>query len=279
MEKNNLLYVLILKDRQAFKVGITDNDDLVRIKMLSRIYQFDLNESYVIKSSNKSTIKSLERQILADYRHFKYDTGDKRDGSSEFIEFSQLSNVLTEIEFKSRLSHLGITVTKGVVFEKLEISYTPKIIEERKKKKKRKFSYLNVNELDRFKYMVLKNKTKFKFYREIQDNYVVGFLISYDFELIRLITTSIRSGIDYKSYNSSGSYSIYYSACFNKIKNIGYIQLHPVARNYRPVDSDFNNTKKVDLKINGRFADMYSFFRRELKSESKEVFENIDYDL
>ena|ERR1035437_7435748 len=112
--KKGFLYILLLKNKEAFKVGITDNEDLIRINNLSRIYEFDLDESFIVETTKNRTTKSMERQIHADYKMFSYDIEPKADGHTEFIKFEHLNYILEEIEFKSRLKHLGVKIKKGI---------------------------------------------------------------------------------------------------------------------------------------------------------------------
>ena len=112
-----MLYLLPLKNREAFKFGISlsGDDCKSRIKNLCKNYDFQLSEAYLIKSSSEKTIKQLERQIKTDYAQYSYDTKSKCDGYTEFLNYETLSKILEEIGFKSRLSHLNISINKGVV--------------------------------------------------------------------------------------------------------------------------------------------------------------------
>lgn len=79
MEKH-ILYILILKNKAAFKVGITSNSnsEYERIKNLHRIYDFDLSISWIIETSNEKISRTLEKQIHNDYKVYQYYDEKKR---------------------------------------------------------------------------------------------------------------------------------------------------------------------------------------------------------
>jgi len=107
-----MLYILALKDKTAFKVGVTNRHDLMRIAILARKYKFDLNKSYVITTKINKTSQVLEKQLHSDYNKFKFEFENKLDGHSEFIKYEQLKNILRDIKYKARLEHLGIKIFK-----------------------------------------------------------------------------------------------------------------------------------------------------------------------
>lgn len=113
---DHILYVLPLNDKTAFKVGITGNDDLRRVKQLSKLYDFNLNESLIVKS-NSRIIKALERQLLADYNHYQHSFNEKSDGHTEFLKYKCIKNVIGDINHKKKIPKINITIDKGIVFE------------------------------------------------------------------------------------------------------------------------------------------------------------------
>lgn len=113
---DHILYVLPLNDKTAFKVGITSNDDLRRVKQLSKLYDFNLNESLIVKS-NSRIIKALERQLLADYNHYQHSFNEKSDGHTEFLKYKCIKNVIGDINHKKKIPKINITIDKGIVFE------------------------------------------------------------------------------------------------------------------------------------------------------------------
>ena len=113
---DHILYVLPLKDKTAFKVGITGNDDLRRVKQLSKLYDFNLNESLIVKS-NSRIIKALEKQLLADYNHYQHNFNEKSDGHTEFLKYKCIKNVICDINHKKKIPKINITIDKGIVFE------------------------------------------------------------------------------------------------------------------------------------------------------------------
>ncbi len=115
-----MLYILVLNDKTGFKIGITNRYDLKRIDILSRIYNFNLHESFIIESTNYKTCKILEKQLLSDYAKYKYNTESKLDGHSEFIQYKKLNDVLDDILFKTKHNHLGIKIHNFINFIELK---------------------------------------------------------------------------------------------------------------------------------------------------------------
>lgn len=110
IKKFVMLYLLPLKNKLAFKIGITNHHDLRRISLLARKYDINLDESYVISSKTNRTCIILEKQLLSDYSNFKY--FDSIHGSIEFIEYRKLNDVINDIRFKARHTHLDIKIHK-----------------------------------------------------------------------------------------------------------------------------------------------------------------------
>ena len=113
---DHILYILLLRDKTAFKVGITSNGDLRRVKQLSKLYDFNLNESMIVKS-NSRIIKSLEKQLLADYNHYQHSLNEKSDGHTEFLKYKCIKNVVADINHKKKIPKINITIDKGIVFD------------------------------------------------------------------------------------------------------------------------------------------------------------------
>jgi len=202
------LYILVLKDKSAFKVGITETDNLDRIKQLNKIYQFDLLESYIINAKNKKTTHQLEKQILSDYKTYKHDFPDKTDGYSEFIKYEQLQNILSEIEFKKRLSHLEIKIQKNISFKN---QTKQKALKQPLKLKKQKICQNDFKNIDISINFILKNKSKFRFVRQNFENYIQGILYCEDKNLINILFKEYRL-----IYSKHNIHSIYEYCSYGK---------------------------------------------------------------
>lgn len=175
-----MLYILIKQDKTAFKVGITKRDDLIRIKDLNRIYTFNLAESYLVKGIDDSVTKHFERQLLSDYKVFQFNIEGGLDGGTEFIAIDKLQDILQEVEFKSRLTHLGLTIVKGIEFKKLEDkpkSEKPKrmlTVQPREEKFHRDtYIYETIA-------AIINSKNIFSYYEEETKEGVTGYLVSKD---------------------------------------------------------------------------------------------------
>lgn len=117
----HILYILILKDKSAFKVGISSDkkSEYERIRNLHKIYRFDLSISYMIEASDAKICRTLEKQLHNDYKKFQYIHEQKNDGHTEFLCYEVLENVLLDIKHKQRLEHLGIVINQGIEFPKI----------------------------------------------------------------------------------------------------------------------------------------------------------------
>jgi hypothetical protein len=110
----NIVYLLVLNDNTAFKVGITNLSNFSRIEKLHKIYNFNLKESYYIEIKNSKLGSTLEKQLHNDYKDFQYQFQDKKDGSTEFLKIDCFEDVLADIKHKQRLTHLGIKINKTI---------------------------------------------------------------------------------------------------------------------------------------------------------------------
>lgn len=182
----NLLYLLILSNKEAFKVGITNSERLYsdRIKNLNKIYTFDLTESYLIEMKTEKLCRTLEKQLHNDYKEYQFNFDTKIDGSTEFLKFDCLDYVLEDIKHKERLSHLGLKITKNI--ESLKLSEQPKTIYKDLLKPKQKELIINLdNYLDNSSlFNLLENNKKHINYIKYNFSYnYVRFLVIKDEKL------------------------------------------------------------------------------------------------
>lgn len=110
------LYILNIPNEKAIKIGVSKNYKS-RIKDLKKVYDIDLNSSYIINSNSKLLIETLEKQILSDYYEFsvKDSKFNGHDGHTELRNISILNDVLNDIKYKSnKFKNKNIEITKGI---------------------------------------------------------------------------------------------------------------------------------------------------------------------
>lgn len=166
----HILYILPLRDKTAFKVGITSNNDLNRIKQLHSLYDFNLNESFIVKSSTKN-INLLEKQLLTDYSFYKHILEEKSDGHTEFLKYECISNILDDINHKIKKPHINISINKGIKL--CDIIKEPVLSKQKPKIKNPKlplsFDDINFYDLYKFLEIVEENKDRIKLEIEIKE--------------------------------------------------------------------------------------------------------------
>ena len=259
-----ILYILILKDNNAFKVGITNNSDLNRIKSLSGKYEFNLSESYIITADLDKTTKMLERQIHSDYHCYHHEFNHKNDGHTEFIKIEHLNSVLSDIEHKVKLKHLNIEIKKGIDIKPINISQP--IVS---------FGYIDANGVDTFD-LLFKNiilfKSKISFVKISLPNltYPKYALMCDDIDVLKLLLKI--SKFYYGEPNNLGGYWNYHTIFTNKdySNESGYLILDDIRGHddeyydavYQPLlssfylmlDKEFNNSKLLINKTNNHIS-------------------------
>lgn len=274
----NIFYILILKNKEAFKVGISRNEDLSRIKQLSRIYNFNFNDSYLVTANTFKTIKQLEAQIKSDYIQHKHITKEKSDGFSEFINYEQLPNILDEIKYKSRLLNLGIIIQKGIEFinNPIPINNTPnltKIIENQN-------HFFDFQLLENIVYQIIKNKKRIKYYSYKKNKCLTGMILTYDTNLTNKI---FNYRVLENAENEYGNAFIKHVK-FEKF-NLNLITMVPVAKVYKNLvlnvngDTKIERFEKSDFKFNAKLAEINSIFRRVLRKPSENEIQIINSTL
>lgn len=110
------LYLLKLRNRPLFKFGITSNSiSLNRIRSLRRHYDFDLEESYLVKCPHPGLIRALENTIRFAYEFECPAEFRGKDGATELRPIGLLDSVLEQLRFQSiHFSHSGLELIKGI---------------------------------------------------------------------------------------------------------------------------------------------------------------------
>ena len=225
---DHILYILLLRDKTAFKVGITSNNNLSRIKQLHGLYDFDLNESFVIKSSPKN-IKLLEKQLLTDYSFYKHILEEKSDGHTEFLKYECILNILDDIYHKIKKPHIKISIDKGIKFCDIINTNEPKISKPKIKYEKLPICYkdFDFDNLYKFLEIVEENKDSISILVETreQDNVKGERLILYSTD-INIMHTLFQYHI-IKAKNTRGCYVIGFIDIYDydKEKNMDFMQL------------------------------------------------------
>lgn len=234
---NHILYILPLSNSVAFKVGITNNEELNRIKGLHSIYKFNLNDGYIVRSDER-IIKSLERQLLNDYSFYKHEVEDKSDGHTEFLKYDCLSNVLDDINFKTRLKHINMTIDKGVKIPK------PKVNQILIKKKKAIPAMFNPLPFVRFQQLIEIHADELYYHQKNVSNGVesgvLGYLFSKNFDLLKTLYNA--SSFEYNNEGFSRTAS--FATGIVKPKNDEYSMLC-----IHGIYDDFENEKMFDIKV------------------------------
>lgn len=108
IKNKNIVYLLKTKDNKMFKIGKTDRVDTNRIENLNSIWNFDLEESYLV-FCNKN--KELERTL-----HYLFNNhnvkGLKGDGSTEFFDMECFDEVRQVVETFSEFDFEDIEIVK-----------------------------------------------------------------------------------------------------------------------------------------------------------------------
>jgi len=271
-----LLYLLVLQNKEAFKVGITNQRELDRIKNLNKIYNFDLKNSYILESEDEKTTQLLERQIHSDYKPYHYEILSKTDGHTEFIKIDQLENIIEDIRHKCRLKHLGLNLKQGVVLKLKPVKIKN---EERKKIKKQHNDYSDFKNIDKVLNIIIQNKDKFK-YKEIlhyNDKNEATYL-----EPILVFNEDYRDGENFmrKIFYDRGfmikskhveNYGSLFS-CVEFCNEINYFQarITPIYKKYKNSTMGGKYILDVNTKVNGKLKEFCSVLKREIKP-----FENL----
>lgn len=98
------VYLLVSQDLKSFKIGKA-NEVNTRVDQLSKHWNFNLNESYIIETDFNNTF-NLERLLHRFLANYKINIFAKKDGYTEFFDINGLSFVL---EFKELLSKTNNT--------------------------------------------------------------------------------------------------------------------------------------------------------------------------
>jgi hypothetical protein len=239
---NHILYILPLSTSEAFKVGITNNDELNRIKGLNAIYKFNLKDGYLVKAEER-IIKSLERQLLNDYSFYKHEFDIKSDGHTEFLKYDCLEDILDDIRFKARLKHINLTINKGVKLPKTEPK--PKLVIEKKHVQKKSMAGYgwDFTQMNKFLSLIEDNTNKLTYTEEkiIKDGISgkIGQIRTTDLELTKEIFNyrGIHYGYKRQEFASFIDYTIFY-----KKEGYGTIQLAGIY-------DDFKNEKRFDDNV------------------------------
>jgi len=94
--KNYILYVLPFRNGKHFKFGITSVESLKRIKGLNKIYDIDIDKSFIYRGE-KSVITSTESELKI-YEFLEVDDYIGLPGYTEIREVSELENTISIIE-------------------------------------------------------------------------------------------------------------------------------------------------------------------------------------
>ncbi|HUX61136.1 MAG TPA: hypothetical protein VMV32_07480 [Ignavibacteriaceae bacterium] len=129
------------------------------------------------------------------------------DGATEFFAMDKLQDILQEVEFKSRLPHLGLTIHKGITLKGLEEKQTSwKLKKEHETCKPRR------QHSEKFKTWgfhcpvfyavvdhILENKEAFTYYEREEPEGVRGFLVFKSIDL-NVYDCMVHGYFDYRSY-------------------------------------------------------------------------------
>lgn len=254
------LYVLVLKNKLAFKVGITERENLDRIKQLNAIYDFDLKNSFLVSCPQKEVIRSLERQILSDYLQFKYEFKEQLDGHTEFLEYKMLESVLTDIRYKQRLKHLSITIIQGVKFIEPEATKKPN-------KPKKRIPEYDILGIQQFINHVSKNAKNLKLEIEWvidENNQKIAFrgiIHTSDFDWIKE-----NSELEHSIHISGVSKSHWCSICwgweYHKQLKIGTVKMIPLFVDNKPLIDENGGYAGIPIESDFIYNELLQLYRK-----------------
>ena len=103
------LYLLPFRDKPFFKIGISSNNES-RIGLHHKNFNINLEESYIIESTNSRIITLLERELLCCFPISKWDNTLKIDGYTEIRDLEYLEETINII--KNKHINFGIKISK-----------------------------------------------------------------------------------------------------------------------------------------------------------------------
>lgn len=106
LDKEKYLYLLPLKMRPFFKIGISSGD-FSRVYHLNQLYDFDLDKALIVKSLNHKLITLTEREILTVFEH-RISDFKKMDGGSEIRKIEVWDSVIELLNYKKKYSDIVI---------------------------------------------------------------------------------------------------------------------------------------------------------------------------